>query len=139
MFERMTESARRTIFHARKEASEQGLALIGSEHLLYGVMCEDEPLFKKLAGPNVEIIRHRLAFSGERHQDRQRDLPLGEEAKLILRSTAEEADRLGDWMIGTEHLLAGFLLVPDCAAAKILSESGLTLEAIRNELKARPR
>jgi len=42
MFERFTEQARRTIFFARYEASQFGSTQIESEHLLLGLIREDE-------------------------------------------------------------------------------------------------
>ena len=135
----MTDSARRAIFWARKEAHELRSPDIRSEHLLYGVVREDEPLLRHLAGPDFEIIQQRLEFSGPRHPDLHQDLPLNEESKEVLKSFMAEADKAGDWIIGTQHLVAGFLLLPESQGAKILLESGLTLEKIREEISQRPR
>jgi ATP-dependent Clp protease ATP-binding subunit ClpA len=56
------------------------------------------------------------------------------ECKRILAYTAEEAERLKHRHIGTEHLLLGILREEKCAAAEILQQVGLHLNAIREEL-----
>jgi len=43
MFERYTEKARRVIFFARYEASQFGSPYIETEHLLLGLLREDNP------------------------------------------------------------------------------------------------
>ncbi|MGE0405662.1 MAG: Clp protease N-terminal domain-containing protein, partial [Candidatus Korobacteraceae bacterium] len=45
MFERYTENARQTIFHARKVALQSASGEIGVEHLLFGLLETDERLF----------------------------------------------------------------------------------------------
>jgi len=53
----------------------------------------------------------------------------------VLAYAAEEAERLSHKHIGTEHLLLGLLREEKCFAAEILSERGLRLPAIREELQ----
>ena len=62
------------------------------------------------------------------------DLPLSNECKRVLAYGAEEAERLNHKHIGTEHLLLGLLREEKCFAAEILTERGLRLPAIREEL-----
>jgi putative colanic acid biosynthesis acetyltransferase WcaF len=66
------------------------------------------------------------------------DLPLSNECKRILAYGAEEADRLGHKHIGTEHLLLGTLREKDSFATAILTERGVQLEEIRQELARIP-
>ncbi len=48
MFERYTEKARRVVFFARFEASQYGSPYIETEHLLLGLLREDQSLVKRL-------------------------------------------------------------------------------------------
>jgi ATP-dependent Clp protease ATP-binding subunit ClpC len=139
LFERMTKNARRMIFWARKEAHEQRKPAIGTEHLLYGVVQEDDPALRDMVGLKLVQIHQHLKFSGERQPDLHQDLPLSEEARQVLKYAMQEADFVGDWLIGTQHVFAGFFLVPDSEAAKILLESELTLEKVREYIQRQPR
>src|SRR6185503_15587004 len=138
MFERYTEKARRVIFFARYEASQFGSPRIETEHLLLGLLREDKALTHRfLRGPApVENIRKQIEANTVVREkvSTSVDLPLSEEAKHVLNSAAEEAERLSHKHIGTEHLLLGLLREESCFAAQILKERGLMLSQIREEL-----
>ena len=139
MFERYTEKARRVIFFARYEASQFGSPYIETEHLLLGLLREDKALTNRFlrSHTSVESIRKQI----EQHTTiREKvstsvDLPLSNECKRVLAYAAEEAERLSHKHIGTEHLLLGLLREEKCFAAEILTERGLRLPTIREELQ----
>jgi hypothetical protein len=135
MFERYTEKARRTIFFARYEASLFGSTYIETEHLLLGLLREDKALTHRfLPSPaSVEsirkqveghtVIREKVSISV--------DLPLSNESQRVLAYAAEEAERLQNRHIGTEHLLLGLLREKDAFAAQLLNSQGLSLDRAR--------
>src|ERR1700678_1852891 len=129
MFERYTETARRTIFFGRYEASQFGSRYIETEHLLLGLLREDKALANRFlhSYEAVQSIRkqiERYTVPGERVSTSV-DLPLSHECKRVLAYGAEEAERLNHKHIGTEHLLLGLLREEKCFAAEILHERGL--------------
>ena len=138
MFERYTEKARRVIFFARYEASQYGSPYIETEHLLLGLMREDKALASRFLRSHGAIesirkeiearitIRERISTSVE--------VPLSQECKRILNFAAEEAERLGHKHVGTEHLLLGILREEKCFGAEILTERGVRLSALREEM-----
>ena len=139
MFERYTEKARRVIFFARYEASQFGASQIEAEHILLGLIREDKGLttrFFHRAHSNIELIRKEIE-GRTIMRDRLStniDLPLSGEAKRVLAYAAEEAERLGNRHIGTEHLLLGLLREENSIAAEILYDRGLRLSEIRQDL-----
>jgi len=138
MFERYTEKARRVIFFARYEASQFGSPYIETEHLLLGILREDKALTNRFlrSHSSVESIRKRI----EAHTTFREpvstsvDLPLSNESKRVLAYAAEEAQGLGHKHIGTEHVLLGLLREEKCFAAELLTERGVKLPALRDEL-----
>src|ERR1035441_7325267 len=139
MFERYTEKARRVIFYARYEASQLGSPYIQSEHILLGMLREDKALTNRILRSNgsIEAIRKEIEDQttlGEKIATSV-DLPLSNECKRVLAYAAEEAERLAHRHIGTEHLLLGLLREDKCLAAKILTERGVRLETVREELQ----
>jgi ATP-dependent Clp protease ATP-binding subunit ClpC len=142
MFERYTEKARRLIFFARYEASQFGMPYIETEHLLLGLLREDKALTNRFlrSRVSVEAIRKEIeAHTTIREKvSTSVDLPLSKDSKRVLAYAAEEAERLGHKYIGTEHLLLGILREEKCFAATILSERGLKLGDIREELARSP-
>jgi hypothetical protein len=138
MFEIYTEKTRRVIFFARYEASQFGSSCIDTEHLLLGILREDSTVAKRLSLPpsNVEFIRKRIE---EQRPPREEvstsvDLPLSAGCKHVLAYAAEEAERLWDDRIGTNHLLLGLAREKEGLAAKVLSEAGFNASEFRNEM-----
>lgn len=141
MFERYTEKARRVIFYARYEASQLGGAAITSEHLLLGLMREDESLLKHLLSKNGKKsatdlrreVERRVPFAEPVSQ--KIELPLASETKRVLMFAHEESENLKHRHIGTEHLLLGLLSEKSSLAATVLNEHDLTFDAVREEIK----
>ena len=139
MFERYTEKARRVIFFARYEASQFGSPYIETEHLLLGLLREDKQLTNRFLRSHASVESIRKQIEGHttirEKVSTSVDLPLSNECKRVLAYAAEEAERLSHKHIGTEHLLLGLLREEKCFAAEILTERGLRLPAIREELQ----
>jgi len=140
MFERYTERARRAIFFARYEASQYGSPTIESEHLLLGLLRENEPLRQWTPKAQLDEIRRWIdAQTPQRPRiSTSIDLPLSASSKLILKAGAEEADRLAHRYIGTEHLFLGLFAVEDCLAAKLIRQPGVDPAAMRLKLSGQP-
>lgn len=96
MFQRFTEKARRVIFFARYEAAQFGSPYIETEHLLLGVLREDEALTNRFIGKSSWDIRKEIEANTTVHEktSTSADLPLRDESKRVLNFSAEEADRL---------------------------------------------
>jgi ATP-dependent Clp protease ATP-binding subunit ClpA len=138
MFERYTEKARRTIFFARYEASQYGSRYIESEHLLLGLLREDEELANRFlrSRANIESIRKQIEarITVREKVPTSVDLPLSHECKRVLAFAAEESEGLGHKHIGTAHLLLGLLRARECAAAQMLESRGVSLDSVRGQL-----
>jgi Clp amino terminal domain, pathogenicity island component len=140
MFQRYTEKARRVVFYARYEASQYGSPYIDTEHLLLGLIREDQALLRQYLRSTTDIRveierqippRERISTSVE--------VPVASEAKKVLILAAEESDKLGHPHVGTEHLLLGMVGVEGSLAARLLRERGLKPEMVRERLAKTPR
>lgn len=142
MFERFTERARRVVFWSKYIASQRGCPGIEVEHLLLGLLREDTELAERFLGSPwaVETIWRRVDLS--RPQVARPlgpgDLPLSSGGKRALAFAVEEADRVSNEKIGTDHLLLGLLREEKCLAAEILDERGVRLESCREALACDP-
>jgi ATP-dependent Clp protease ATP-binding subunit ClpC len=140
MFERYTEKARRVIFFARYEASQFGSPYIETEHLLLGILREDKALTNRFLPSQVKSIQTEVESQTTIREkvSTSVDLPLSNESKRVLAYAGEEAERLAQKHIGTEHLLLGLLREDRCFAAQILMERGAQLDLVREELARQP-
>jgi hypothetical protein len=142
MFERYTEKARRAIFFARYEASNYGSIRIETEHLLLGVLREDQALARYClgrvgAGEELRTEIEKRIIRGERISTSV-EMPLSEECQKVLHLATEESQRLGTGHVGTEHLLLGILRVHGSLAAQLLQARGVKPEPLREELAKAP-
>ena len=108
MFERYTEKARRVIFFARYEAAQFGGAFIETEHLLLGVLREDQDLALRFLGPgvarsvaealplaNLEASRQRLEALQKQLEDAIANRQF-EKARAYSELQREERETVGD-------------------------------------------
>lgn len=140
MFERFSEKARRVIFFARYEASQLGGRGIEPEHLLLGLLREDEVLLKHLLpGDGRKKLQERLRSEYRRSPSLATyvEIPLSDEAKRALHLAAQEADRLEERRIDTPHLLLG-LLLGGSRPAQFLEAAGVDRQRVESYWTSRP-
>jgi ATP-dependent Clp protease ATP-binding subunit ClpC len=137
MFERYTERARRILFFARYEAVQLGSPSIETEHLLLGLIREGKGLTSEIfarAHLPLEAIRSEIERSKRPRLDESVEIRFSPEVQLLLNLAPEEADRLNDYHVGSEHLLLGLLRGEGTVAGSILASNGLRLDAVRQEI-----
>jgi len=141
MFERFTEKARRVVFFARYEASQYGSSYIDTEHLLLGLWREDPAIRALLRDTQMDSeVRNEVERSIERGKPlpTSMEIPLSADGKKVLLFAAEEADRLGQRHVGTEHMLLGLLRVKDSVGARIARGRGVLIDEFRERLAKAP-
>ena len=133
MFERYTEKARRAIFFARYEASQNGSPYIESLHLLLGILRDNSYLFSKagLRGTTVELAEscRRFLPAPREKVSVSVDLPLSDECREALTNALVEADQLGSESIAPQHLTLG-LIKASSEVSGILNDQGVTAEKL---------
>ncbi|HEC98570.1 MAG TPA: ATP-dependent Clp protease ATP-binding subunit [Nitrospirae bacterium] len=136
MFEKFTERGRKVIIYAKEEAERRQNDYLGTEHLLLGLIREQDGLpvvvLKKM-GLSIEEVRievernlpvgtNLLTFG---------DIPFTPRAKKVLELAVEEARLLGHNYIGSEHLLLGLVREDEGIGGKILRNLGANLLGAR--------
>jgi ATP-dependent Clp protease ATP-binding subunit ClpA len=138
VFERYTERARHVVVLAQEEARLLGHGHIGTEHILLGLLREEEGLAGRLlasVGVTIDPVREevvRISGSGERAAGGQ--IPFTPDAKKALERSLREALSLGHDYIGTEHILLGVSRQEQGLAVRILLDLDVDGQRIRDEL-----
>ncbi|MCX6370616.1 MAG: NDP-hexose 4-ketoreductase, partial [Solirubrobacterales bacterium] len=138
MFERFTERARQVVVLAQEEARTLKHNYIGTEHILLGLLREEEGLAARVLESldiTTERVRAqvvRIVGSGEEVTSGQ--IPFTPRAKKVLELALREALSLGHNYIGTEHILLGLVRENEGVAARILLDFDADSEKIRNEV-----
>jgi ATP-dependent Clp protease ATP-binding subunit ClpC len=138
VFERFTERARQVVVLAQEEARTLKHNYIGTEHILLGLLREEEGLAARVLESldiTVERVRAqvvRIVGSGEVVTSGK--FPFTARAKKVLELALREALSLGHNYIGTEHILLGLVRENEGVAARILLDFDADSEKIRNEV-----
>ena len=138
-FERFTERAKKVLTLAQEEAERSHHSYIGTEHLLLGLLREGEGLAAKvLNNLGVEINKVRSTIESVLGRNEriiiQQIIPTSR-VKKVIEISFEEARRMGNNYVGTEHLLLGLLIEGEGIAAHVLEDLGANLEKVRGEIE----
>jgi hypothetical protein len=135
MSELYTEQARRTIFFARDEASRFGSDFITLEHLLLGLLHEDQCLQRKLGAAGAQAVRQYIEEHSppfEKGTSISVDLPLDSACKNALSQASKEADALEHRVIDCSHLVLSLLRTEQSVAAEALRACGIEYKSYRD-------
>jgi len=136
-FEKFSERARRVLTLAQEEAQQLNHSYIDTEHILLGLVREDEGVAAKVLtnlGVDSNKVRSAVEFViGRGEKPSAGETGLTPKAKRVIELAIDEARHLGHNYIGTEHLLLGLLREGEGVAAAILDSLGITIERVRAE------
>jgi len=134
--ERFTQRARRVLSLAHQEAERAHHGLIGTEHLLIGLIEEEGGVAGRvLREMGLESVRVRemvMRLTGEGQGLPGEKIELSNDTQQVLEFAVEEARRLGHHYIGTEHLLLA-LVRTEGTAMETLRRLGVTPDEVRRQ------
>ncbi|MDO9333297.1 MAG: ATP-dependent Clp protease ATP-binding subunit [Dehalococcoidales bacterium] len=137
-FEKFSERARRVLTLAQEEAQHLNHSYIGTEHILLGLLREEEGVAAKVLvslGANLGKVRSGVEFIiGRGDKPNTGEIGLTPRAKRVIELAIDEARHLGHNYIGTEHLLLGLLHEGGGVAAGVLDSFSINLEQVRAEV-----
>lgn len=136
MSEMFTDKARSAMVLAAQEAISFRHQAVGTEHLLLGLVIEQEGIAGILLrerGLTAEIVRKEIealtGYGNNRKEINPYLMPYSPRAKQVVVAATEEAKRLKIPQVGTEHLLLG-LLQEEVLATKIMRDNHISLEEL---------
>jgi ATP-dependent Clp protease ATP-binding subunit ClpA len=138
MFERFTDRARRVLVLAQEQARILNHSFIGTEHLLLGLIEEQDGVAAKALaamGITLDKVRARVEETfGLAGTPPTGSPPFTPRAKRTLELSLREALQLGSSYIGTEHILLGIVREGEGTAAQVLQSLGADLPRVRRQV-----
>jgi ATP-dependent Clp protease ATP-binding subunit ClpA len=138
MFERFTERARQVVVLAQDEARTLKHNYIGTEHILLGLLREEDGLAGRVLeslGVTAEEVRAQVArIVGQGDEAVSGQIAFTPRVKKVLELALHEALELGQDYIGTEHILLGLVREDGGVGARILCDFDADPQKVRNEL-----
>jgi ATP-dependent Clp protease ATP-binding subunit ClpC len=138
-WERFTQRARRVLSLAQEEAERLNHSYIGSEHVLIGLLREEGGVAGRvlrelgLEASRVQAMVERMSGMGTRTPFTK--IELSPSTKRVLELAVEEARRMGQHYISTEHLLLGLARQNEGVAMDVLKKFGVSAEQIRRQTR----
>ena len=138
MFEYFNQKAIKAVMFAQEEARRAGHSVVGTEHLLLGLIGEATAaaalILKDLKVTLHESRRLIEGMTGRGTGYSPVNIPFTPKAKKMFEQAFQEARQLGEQAIAPEHLLLAITSDPESLAAKILIMQGVDLIKLRGLL-----
>jgi len=138
MFEYFNEKAIKNVVLAQEEARNTGHNLVGTEHILLGVIGEGTSTASELLinlGINLKRTRElAIEFVGKGSGFIPANIPFTPKAKRILEQAFNEARQLKSNFISPEHILLAIIKQSDNMAVKLLIKQNINLRQLRTDL-----
>lgn len=136
-FDRFTKKARRVLQAAQEEAQRLNHNYIGTEHLLLGLMREENGVASKVLY-ELGVEPSQVIRAIERQVGRGERPPFGKptlapRTKRVIELAVDEARLMGHHYIGTEHLLLGLVREGEGIAVNVLRGLGVSLDRLRTQ------
>ena len=135
-----TGRVRGALIKAREEAQRRHHENVGTEHLLLGLLGEEDALVMDVldnlgANPMLlqQVVEQRLT-DGPTARSSTTDLPYTPRARVVLDQAIATAHEFGDGYVGTQHLLLGLMRERQGIAAQALTAAGLTEPRLQREI-----
>lgn len=136
MFGRFTQRVQKVLLLAQEEAKSFNHNVIGTEHILLGLVREGAGIAAKvLISMGVDLNRIRMEIEkliGRGNaQLVSQSISYTPRAKKVIELAIEEGQNLGHNYVGTEHLLLGLIREGEGIAAQVLNNLGVDLAKAR--------
>ncbi|MBI2246914.1 MAG: ATP-dependent chaperone ClpB [Armatimonadetes bacterium] len=137
-FDKFTEKAQEALLSGQELMQKFGHSQVEPEHLLLALIEQSEgivPAIIDRAGANTQAVRGRLRTELEHRPRVQGQTPaeglyLSAALRQAVETAQQEAQRLRDEYVSTEHLLLGIAAQRDSLASRVLAEAGLAQDVI---------
>lgn len=139
MFNKFTERAQRVLEYAEKEAEILKHGYVGTEHILLGILKEEEGPCKRTLN-NMKITSEGvkklvMEYEGEGDVElRESHIPLTPRTKRLLELSLLEARNLNHNYISPEHILLALIKDAEGVAYTILVNLSADLNKLRNDI-----
>ena len=136
-----TSRVRGALIKAREDARRRHHEYVGTEHLLLGLLAEEDTLvvdvLENLGAKPIDLqmaVEQMITEGQPTGRMQTPDLPYTPRARVVLDQAISTAHEFGDGYVGTQHLLLGLIREQHGIAARAMTTAGLTEPLLRREV-----
>lgn len=137
MFGGFTSNAQKALAIARQIAQEMGFNYVGTEHILYGI-AKSEGIAGQVLNQNglsaETILQTSYELTGKGDFNINSDFDFTPRSKRVLELSIQEARRMGQNFVGTEHILLALLREQEGVAAHVIGRNNVDINQIAKEV-----
>ena len=138
-FDKFTKEAKSALIVAQEKAKEAGLNYVGTEHLLIGILSQENSLGASILlnfGVSLENVYLVLKTVGRSSAPTKTDSPGGLSgfAKEVIEESVKCAHEFGHSFVGTEHLLHSLVVQDNTAATVILENMKVSPSDVKDQI-----
>jgi ATP-dependent Clp protease ATP-binding subunit ClpA len=145
-FERFAEDAKKSLTLAQEEAERSHHSYIGTEHLLLGILRNQDGVGHKVLtnlGLHIDVVRQTIeSVLGRDERIIIQQIVPTSRVKQVIEISFEEARRMGAQSVNSAHLLMGLVIEGEGIAAHVLEDLGAgaarVIAAVESEMGAPP-
>ena len=139
MFNKFTERAQKVLVYAQEEAQQLKHGYVGTEHILLGILKEQDGVCKKSLNDmkisSEGVKKLVLEYEGEGDVEmRRNEIPLTPRTKRLIELSLLEARNLNHNYISPEHILLALIREEEGVAYTILANLGADFNKLRNDI-----
>ncbi|MBI95727.1 ATP-dependent Clp protease ATP-binding subunit ClpC [bacterium] len=139
-FEKFTKEAKDALVIAQEKAEESNLNYVGTEHILLGILHQENSLGATILNnfgvsiSNVELVLRSVGRSSKTQNDSSKPAGLYGFAKQVIENAVGCASRYNHNFVGTEHLLFAVVCQDNTAATVILENMKINPKHVQSQI-----
>lgn len=139
-FEKFTKEAKDALVIAQEKAEESNLNYVGTEHILLGILHQENSLGATILNnfgvsiSNVELVLRSVGRSSKTQKDTSKPAGLSGFAKQVIENAVGCASRYNHNFVGTEHLLFAVVSQDNTAATVILENMKINPKHVQSQI-----
>lgn len=141
VFEKFTERSIKSVMIAQQEAKNFGATEVTTEHLLLGLISEENMSKNGYLNSGLTIEKAKLAVEGLSGRKKpvvsQESIPFSREVRRTFEAATNECKRSGVNFIAPEHILLAMLNIHESGCRKVLESVSLDCDALKQEAHRR--
>ncbi|PKL36808.1 ATP-dependent Clp protease ATP-binding subunit ClpC [Candidatus Peregrinibacteria bacterium HGW-Peregrinibacteria-1] len=139
-FNKFTKEAKRALIIAQEKAKNSKLSYVGTEHLLMGILAQENSLGASIllnfgvSIDNVNLVLKTVGHVNPGATDGQSSSGLSGFAKSVIEDAVKVAHEFGHAFVGTEHLLFSLVSQENTAATVILENMKVSPYDVKEQI-----
>ncbi|MCG8401677.1 MAG: ATP-dependent Clp protease ATP-binding subunit [Firmicutes bacterium] len=137
LYGRFTKRAQKVLMLSQEEAGRLNHSHVGTEHILLGLIGEGGGVAAKALsalGVDDDKVRKMIEQSIGRGEAEAGEMVLTPRVKKVLELSVDEARKMGNNYVGTEHILLGLIREGEGVAAQVLAAMGVDDDKVRQQV-----